>query len=175
MPLVSSCCTNYLRVFQKISSRRLERLDRLPPLKFQLPQVLGTLKVVANQLICLRPLPRLAQVDVVVLLAALELEATPLEGRELARLQLVDWATSTSYEIIRSSSNFDKSCNKTLKCSSLSCNKSGLEIHNWPSSSANIPNSSYNFLARMETMMRHSPQELKLSASPKKSAKLLRE
>jgi hypothetical protein len=47
----------------------------------------------------------------------------------LVELQVVDWETSTFYEITHNSSNSDKLYNKTLRCSSLSCNKSALETH----------------------------------------------
>jgi hypothetical protein len=163
--------TNSSRVSQKISSTRLGQplLSHL-----LLPRLLLALKVAMNRLTCSNVRPRLVQVDVVVLLAAPELEAILLEVRGLEAPPLVDWETSTSYEITPNSSSFDKSCNRTLRCSSLSCNKSVLEIRSWPSSSDNILNSSYSFLVRTVTMTHHFPPELRLSVLPRRSAKPLR-
>jgi hypothetical protein len=93
-----------------------------------------------SQLTYSRQQLRLVQVAVVQqrLVVGLELEVISLGvpvllGLELelglVELQVVDWETSTFYEITLNSSNSDKLYNKTLKCSSLFCNKSALEIH----------------------------------------------
>ena len=174
--LLSSTCANCFRVSQKISSTRPDLPLRRRPL---LPRLLPTPRAVTNQLICLRRRPRLALADVELLLVELELqlelEGILLEVLQLEALQQVAWETWTSCEIIRNSNNSDRSYNRTLKCWSLSCNRSALGIHNSLSSSDNIPNSSYNFSARMETMMRHYLRELKPSVSPRKSVRRLRE
>jgi hypothetical protein len=89
-----------------------------------------------SQLTYSRQQLRLVQVDVVQLrlVVGLELEVISLGvpvlvELVLVELQVVDWETSTFYEITHNSSNSDKLYNKTLKCSSLFCNKSALETH----------------------------------------------
>ena len=63
----------------------------------------------------------------------MELE-TCLELQVLVPVQLVpvlDLEISISSETTHNSNNSDKSSNKTLKCWSLSFNKSELATHNW--------------------------------------------
>lgn len=90
------------------------------------------LKVVICQSISLKLLHKLV-VDVLVQVEVL-LQIFLLERvLEVLQPMLVDWVILTSSGTTPSSSNSDKSSNKTLRCLSLSYNKLVQAIHSWHS------------------------------------------
>jgi hypothetical protein len=102
----------------------------------KLPHLLQRLlpKVVKSQSIFSRPQLKLVQEDVVEpLVEEQEIFSVPRELAQVQEPQVLDWETSTFFEITHNSNNSAKSSNNNRKCSSLFSNKSALVTHNWHS------------------------------------------
>jgi hypothetical protein len=100
-------------------------------LQSPLPRIL-VLKVAMSRSTFSNKLPKLPKLVVphaVELQAELEVCLELLEVAQVRVVLALDWATSISCEITHNSNNFDKSSNKTLKCSNRSFNKLELVIH----------------------------------------------